>query len=301
MCVFKENRVVIHDLETEDQKEIEIQEPQYCASSQHYLAVTTSQRGLHLYTTDGVLVQIIPYSTYASCAAFHPRYTNILAIGYTNGTLRMWDISTRVYLSTFKEHTYRVTHIRFASDGRLFLSSRDESVLIIKLDDQFQLLSSIKLEGHTAWVTDIIPLPISNQCITCSEDTTLKVWDSETGVCLRTLNEHTDLVMSLAMHPNGQHFASGSDDQSVIIWSSETFEVLLRLQFALFVQAVIFDEVDTLYAGVVAHGVMSCKTLTGTGEVGPVIIPATGSCDSISLGKTRALTSSTIRTTHSHS
>ena len=296
-CLYNENRVVIHDQETGEQKKIEVKEPWKCAASQHMLAVTTNEDGLHLYSTKGDLVLIVPDSSGAHCVAFHLRNTNFLAIGYNDGTVRVWDISTQAYVSLFKDHTNYIMNIRFAPDGRLFLSSWDNTASIVTLDHQLQIVSSIKLQGHTNWVNDIIPLFLSNQCVTCSSDRTIKVWDYETGACLRTLTEHTHYVVSLAMHPSGQYFASGSYDRSVIIWSCETFHFLRRFPFPSFVQSVILGECNALYVGVHGHGVMSCNTHTG--DVGPVIVAGTGFVRSLSLSKLPLLTRQ--YTTHSHS
>ncbi len=282
-CLEKDNRFVIHDLETGDRKVIEVVRPQDCASSPYYIAITTLRAGLHLFSTEGVLVRIVPESTKASCVAFHPRNTNILAAGYINGSVHMWDASTQACVCSFKEHTYGITNIRWASDRRVFLSSNDYTASIVTLDDQFQIASAVKLKGHTDWVTGILPLPSSNKCVTRSADQTIKVWDCQTGACLRTLTEHTDWAISLAMHPSGQYFVSGSIDHSVIFWSSETFEALRHIHFPGWINSLVFGESDTLYVGVSGHGVMSCNALTG--EAGPVIIQGMGLCYSLSLGK----------------
>jgi WD40 repeat protein len=298
-CSLDENRVVIHDLKTGEQKVIEMKQPSNCASSQHFIAIKTLKEGLHLYSTDGVLVHIVPDSMDAICVAFHPRKINILAMAYGDGTVRMWDVIKQAYKTSFKQHSDGINRILFGLDGRLFLSSWDDTASIVTLDDQFRLVSSVKLEGHMGAIFDILPLPISNHCVTCSQDGTLKVRDSETGVCLRTLTEHTGLVMLLAMHPNGQYFASGSNDQSVIIWSSKTFEVLRRIAFSSAVHSLVFGERDTLYAGVYDHGVMPCNALTG--KVGPVIIPGTGNILGLSLGKSLFCSPRNNPLTHSHS
>jgi WD40 repeat protein len=119
--------------------------------------------------------------------------------------------------------------------------------------------------------------------VTCSDDKTIKVWDCKAGACLRTLSDHKDSVTSLATSSKEGFFASGSLDRSVIIWSSETFEVLRRIEFPNLVQSLLLGDRHILYVGVYNHGVMSCNALTG--EVGPVVIPATGSVSGLALGR----------------
>jgi WD40 repeat protein len=213
----------------------------------------------------------------------HPRNTNIIAIGCDDGTGRIWDVSTQVCVSSLKEHTGRITSIRFVPDCRVLLSSWDKTVSIVTLDDQFQLVSSVNLEGHTRAVCDIIPLRSSNQCVTCSSDKTMKVWDCETGACLQTLTEHRGSINALAMHPKGKYFASGSRDRTVIIWSSETFEFLRHLVFPSSVSSLMFVESDTFSVGVKTDGVMSCNALTG--ELGQVIIPGAGNILGLAFGE----------------
>jgi WD40 repeat protein len=242
VCLREENRVVIHDLDTKDWKARRINQPWTCASSQHLLAIPSNGAGMNLFTTDGVLVHTISEAKISNCVAFHPDNTNILAIGFKDGSVRTWDIFAQTYVSEFKESTYGITKIRFAPDFRLFLSSWDNAASIVALDDQLQIMSSVKLEGHTSWVYDILALPSSNLCVTCSHDQTIKVWDCQTGACLRTLTEHTNDVSTLVLHPSGQHFASGSHDKSVIVWSCETFEVTCRFPFLSWVHSLVFVE-----------------------------------------------------------
>jgi WD40 repeat protein len=274
---------VIFNVNTLDHNVIEIESPRDCASSQHYVSVTTSENELRLFSFDGTLVHIVPDSVNTGCVAFHPDNSNIMAIGYKDGMVRMWNVSMREYVSSFNTHTYAISRVRFTPDNRMFLSSWDNTASMIELDDHLKMKSSIKLKGHFLWVTDILPLTSSNQCVTCSHDKTIKVWDCQTGSCLRTLAEHISIVTSLALPSSEQYFASGSYDESVIIWSTETFEVLRRITFPHWVQSLAFGKHDTLYAGVYGRGVLSCNVRTG--EVGSVMIPAREIVSSLSLGK----------------
>ena len=258
--------------------------PWKCAASQHTIAVTTHADGLHLLTVDGDFVQIVPDSKQASCVAFYPRNTSILAIGYKDGSVCTWDMFTRVCTSKFNKHTKHASNIRFSLDCRMYISSFDKTASIATLDDQFRIVTSVKLQGHTDLVNDILPLPsLNNKCVTCSQDTTMKVWNCKTGACLRTLNEHTHWVTALALHPNGQYFASGSEDYFVIVWSTETFEVQQQIPLPQLVLSVVFDESDAIYAAVHGHGVMSCYSLSG--EVGPVVISGSGGIPGLALGR----------------
>lgn len=55
-----------------------------------------------------------------------------------------------------------------------------------------------------------------------SADSTVQLWDVETGEMLHNLNEHTDEVSALAFHPDGSILVSGSADGTVRLWDVET-------------------------------------------------------------------------------
>ena len=127
-CKSGENRVVIRDVKTSEQTDFELVSPFKCAASMNYLAVTSAYRGLRLFTLDGDLVSIVPNSSSATCAAFHPHNANILAIGTADGSVHMRDVHTQACLSSFQKHTKRISSIRIATDGRLFLSSHEQGI-----------------------------------------------------------------------------------------------------------------------------------------------------------------------------
>lgn len=64
--------------------------------------------------------------------------------------------------------------------------------------------------------------PNGNTLISGSDDQTLKLWNTNTGQCLRTLQGHTKAVWSITFSPNGEIVASGSDDGTIKIWDVET-------------------------------------------------------------------------------
>ena len=57
----------------------------------------------------------------------------------------------------------------------------------------------------------------------------MKIWSTESGEIVRTLNGHTQSVHSVSFSPDGKYVVSGSDDKSVKIWSTESGEVLRTL------------------------------------------------------------------------
>ncbi|MFN6175164.1 MAG: WD40 repeat domain-containing protein, partial [Dolichospermum sp.] len=63
-----------------------------------------------------------------------------------------------------------------------------------------------------------------------SGDKTVKLWDVQTGDCVRTLQGHSSWVMSVAWSPDGLTLASGSDDHTVKLWDVQTGDCERTLQ-----------------------------------------------------------------------
>ena len=76
------------------------------------------------------------------------------------------------------------------------------------------------MDGHTAMVSCVCAN--NNAVISGSHDWTLKVWDPETGECLRTLTEHTGIVECVCAYNN--NVISGSYDKTLKVWDPETGE-----------------------------------------------------------------------------
>ena len=61
-----------------------------------------------------------------------------------------------------------------------------------------------------------------------SWDRTIKVWDVNSGVCLKTLTGHSREVCCLVLLNNG-HVASGSGDTTIKIWNMESEQCIKTL------------------------------------------------------------------------
>ena len=77
--------------------------------------------------------------------------------------------------------------------------------------------------GHTGQVNCISYSLNGKQIISGSYDSTIRIWDAETGAVIgEPLHGHAGPVWSVAYSPDGRHIISGSDDKTIRIWDAGT-------------------------------------------------------------------------------
>ncbi|CDF32125.1 WD40-repeat containing protein [Chondrus crispus] len=132
-------------------------------------------------------------------------------------------------------HRFGISALVFAKD-QLFTAGRDGTVRSweIPAPPYRRPAADIPVAGavrtfdeHVDWVNDVVLVDQFERLVSCSSDTTLKVWNmNDARRSLRTLVEHTDYVKALAVVPSG--VASGSLDGRVLVWDLVTGSLRLE-------------------------------------------------------------------------
>ena len=108
-------------------------------------------------------------------------------------------------------------------------------------------------DQHSDRVTSIQVHEKSKKLISVSDDSTIKIWDLETGECLKTLNEHQKWVTGILIIPIYSLFISGSHDSTIKIWDLNTYECLNTLECETAVFSLCLISNDQIACGC-AHG-----------------------------------------------
>jgi WD40 repeat protein len=66
--------------------------------------------------------------------------------------------------------------------------------------------------------------------VSSSRDSSIKIWDLDSGKVQRTLNNHTADVYCVVFSNDGKLMASGSVDTKIILWDAKTFEPIRTLE-----------------------------------------------------------------------
>ncbi|MBS1788481.1 MAG: PD40 domain-containing protein [Acidobacteria bacterium] len=84
--------------------------------------------------------------------------------------------------------------------------------------------------GHSARVNAVAYSPNGRIIASGGVDQTIKLWDVETGLELRTLRGHTAAVQALAFSPDGRLLASGGTDNIINLWDVQSGRVERTLE-----------------------------------------------------------------------
>jgi WD40 repeat protein len=85
------------------------------------------------------------------------------------------------------------------------------------------------MEGHDFLVLDLTVLPGRRRVVSASGDTTLRLWDLDTGKELRRFVGHRDWVRSVTTRAEGREVISVGDDRRLRIWNVRSGKLLTEI------------------------------------------------------------------------
>ncbi|KAI0807887.1 WD40 repeat-like protein [Fomes fomentarius] len=136
------------------------------------------------------------------------------------------DAFPRVTTTILQVHTDEVWNLEWSHSGRyLATASKDKSAIIwrVELDKgplsrgyapEFILRDHPYSVGCVAWSLD-------DSILLTAAEHFIKLWNTRTGLCIRVLDQHTDVVTALAWLPDGSGFISGGLDKKIILWDAD--------------------------------------------------------------------------------
>ena len=157
---------------------------------------------------------------------------SLMVSGSFDGNIIIWDVRNHVKLRVVNEkeenknNASTVGFVKFSPNGKYILASTWDNT--IRLWSSFQDNHVLKTyTGHRNEAYCIFGTfsVTGGKWIVCgSEDKQVYIWDLRSSKLVQTLTGHTDVVLTVACHPNKNIIASGalSKDKSIKIWVSDT-------------------------------------------------------------------------------
>lgn len=104
----------------------------------------------------------------------------------------------------------------------LVSGSRDKTVMVWNLTRQTPHygVPVRRLHGHSHFVEDVVISNDGRFALSASWDTTMRLWDLQTGVTTRRFVGHKKDVLSVAFSADNRQIISGSRDKTVKLWNT---------------------------------------------------------------------------------
>ena len=203
-------------------------------SPNHRFAASAGGNKIFLWDTE---TQTLKHTIEADSAwnlAFSPDSKTLVS---GRMTLQLWDVETDNQRSRLNGHAYKIDALTFSADGKT-LASGDSSGEIrlrnitIRNDQPTQrqlgsLTSKLatdtpNLTKHTRAIKTLAFTADGKTLVSASLDTTIRLWDVETGNSRLMTDGHTRAIYGLSFLKDGKTLVSGSSDCTLRLWNTET-------------------------------------------------------------------------------
>ncbi|KAG1137681.1 hypothetical protein G6F37_003581 [Rhizopus arrhizus] len=152
------------------------------------------------------------------------------AVGYNDGTIRLWNIASSTSTVTLSGHRAAVTALTFDHDGtRLASGSKDTDLIVWDIISESGLY---RLKGHKDQVTCLkflttkgteaekeVGTSTEGYLLSSSKDTLIKLWDLSAQYCRETLVGHRTEVWSFAISNDQKVLISGGAEPHLKAWN----------------------------------------------------------------------------------
>ena len=148
--------------------------------------------------------------------------------GGMEGEVRVWKIGkqTQTMETSMKEHRGRVWAIQLNKSNDLAVSASSDGSCIVWDLKTFTRLTCL---FESTMFKQVLYHPDESQLITTGSDRKITYWDTFDGQAIRMLDGSEEgEVNTLAINREGNHFASGGEDQVVKVWSYDEGVVLFE-------------------------------------------------------------------------
>lgn len=164
----------------------------------------------------------------------------VFAVGYEDGSIRVWDSKFATVIVSFNGHKSAITKLAFDKSGaRLASGSKDTDIIVWDLVAEIGLF---KLRGHKDQITGLefmeptAPATDGNEMmvdgdeaasdgflLSTAKDSLIKIWDLTSQHCIEThVAQSNGECWALGTSPDGNGCMTAGNDGEIKVWSIDT-------------------------------------------------------------------------------
>ncbi|XP_055384828.1 transcription initiation factor TFIID subunit 5 [Condylostylus longicornis] len=139
--------------------------------------------------------------------------STMLALGFSDSNIKIFSLTP----SKLRE---------IKSADQLKDIDRDADDVLVRMMDDRTAESARNLYGHCGPVYRCAFSPEKVLLLSCSEDSTLRLWCMHTWTCIVVYKGHLHPIWDVRFAPHGHYFASCSMDKTARLWSTDSHQPL---------------------------------------------------------------------------
>lgn len=139
--------------------------------------------------------------------------------------LQLWDVNTGRCLLTLEQAGGGVDAVSLSADNRLLAANISGNIHVWETSTG-HALHVLSAHSHTAHALRLSA--DGRWLVSGSPDRTVRLWDVNTGRCLRTL-QHSEWVWGASISADGKRIISGGTDDIVRVWELDQQRILCSL------------------------------------------------------------------------
>lgn len=146
----------------------------------------------------------------------------------TNGQVAVYDLDHAEQSQVLDKLPKGSQLVALSPDGRrVLVKHRDKGLLLVKRDTQEILPELDSVDGELRWAFS----PDGKRLVAWgSLDSTMKLYDTETGKRLERLSDHWNPVAQLRFSQDGKTFVSTAPKDKVIVWQTSDGDALRKIE-----------------------------------------------------------------------
>ncbi|CAB3231072.1 unnamed protein product [Arctia plantaginis] len=139
--------------------------------------------------------------------------STLLAVGFSNSHIKVWTL-TPVKLRGMK------------SAEKLQDIDREAGDVLVRMMEEKDRDTCRTLYGHSGSVYKVAFDPFKTLLLSCSEDSTVRLWSLQCWTCLVVYRGHVWPVWDVRWSPHGHYFVSAGHDRTARLWATDHHQPL---------------------------------------------------------------------------